>query len=251
MTAFGSSQLAILLGNGDGSFHQAATYTVTPLPDRIVTADFNKDGHLDVAFCGLSAVLLLGNGDGTFQVPGQIPQASGGQCIAADVNGDGNMDLLATGPNLGVLSVFLGRGDGTFGSRTDYAVGVPGSVPIDLVAADFNGDGKLDVAVADVGMNLIAILQGNGDGTFQAQKIIPAPKLMFGVRQLVAGDFTGDGKLDLAAREMCSRSSRETEMTHSRKVSSTGPGRPGWFPGTSMVMESRIWLRRQQQRPCF
>jgi len=199
MTAFGSSQLAILLGNGDGSFHQAATYTVTPLPDRIVTADFNKDGHLDVAFCGLSAVLLLGNGDGTFQVPGQIPQASGGPCIAADVNGDGNMDLLATGPNLGVLSVFLGRGDGTFGSRTDYAVGVPGSVPIDLVAADFNGDGKLDVAVADVGMNLIAILQGNGDGTFQAQKIIPAPKLMFGVRQLVAGDFTGDGKLDLAA----------------------------------------------------
>lgn len=75
--------------------------------------------------------------------------------------------------------------------RTDFPVG---HSPSAVAVGDFNGDGKLDMAVADEGDNTVSILLGNGDGTFQSQSTFPAGAAPGAI---VAGDFNGDGKLDL------------------------------------------------------
>lgn len=108
--------------------------------------------------------------------------------VAADVNGDGNLDLIAAAPT--TATVLLGNGDGTFQSGVAYPVG--GS---QAFVDDFNADGKLDLAVSD-GSGNVYILLGNGDGTFQTP--IPIESGYSSIGELVTGDFNGDGKPDLA-----------------------------------------------------
>ncbi len=167
-----------------------------------MAGDFNGDGHLDLAVAdtGSETVsVLLGNGDGTFQPPayyavGTDPDA----IVAGDFNGDGRLDLAVenSGSNInffpGTVSVLLGNGDGTFQSQVTDAVG---SRPVSIVAGDFNGDGRLDLAVANIGSDMVSVLLGNGDGTFQPQVTYAVGS---GPDSIVAGDFNGDGRLDLA-----------------------------------------------------
>ena len=83
-----------------------------------------------------------------------------------DLNGDGKPDLAAANFNSGTVSVLLGNGNGTFGTRADYATGFwPSSVAI----GELNGDGKPDLAVANSESNTVSVLLGNGDGTFGAK----------------------------------------------------------------------------------
>ena len=97
------------------------------------------------------------------------------------------------------MSLLLGNGDGTFQPAGQYAVG---SDPRAIVAGDFTGDGQLDLAVAaydpDTGPGYIAVLLGNGDGTFQPAVDYPVGD---GPDAIVAADFTGDGHLDLAVED--------------------------------------------------
>ncbi len=169
-------------------------YVVGGNPQYAETADFNRDGKLDlvIANYGTGMVqVLLGNGDGTFQSHqdyfaggcAQIP-------IIGDFNGDGILDLAV--PYCSGVAVLLGHGDGTFGPAVSYPVGT-GS--IQGITADFNGDGKLDLAIGGFGTG-VSILLGNGDGTFQPYVNYPVPG---GVQTgVIAGDFNRDGKLDLA-----------------------------------------------------
>jgi hypothetical protein len=110
--------------------------------------------------------------------------------IAADLNGDGILDLANTNFGDSTVSVLLGNGDGTFQTQVAYPVAQGAG---DIAAADFNGDGHLDLAVSTSGF--VSILIGNGDGTFQSHKD-------FGLNDkghlVASGDFNGDGKLDLA-----------------------------------------------------
>jgi FG-GAP-like repeat len=115
---------------------------------------------------------------------------------AGDFNGDGAIDLAVAdfdgSPSGNFISVLLNAGNGTFPTHAEYAAG---QGPISIIAADFNGDGKLDLAVSNSNADSISILLGNGDGTFQphvdyATGSFPA--------QVVTGDFNRDGKLDLA-----------------------------------------------------
>ena len=108
--------------------------------------------------------------------------------VAADFNGDGNLDIAAVGLYQRIVSVYLGNGHGRFQHRGDYATGQDNGND-SLVVGDFNGDGKLDLAVRGV-----SILLGNGDGSFQRPLIYPA-----GDNAVAVGDFNGDGKLDLAS----------------------------------------------------
>jgi hypothetical protein len=182
--------------------------------NSVVIADFNGDGILDLAFanpCGDTypcpnngvVAVLLGNGDGTFQAPLTTPAgAVTFGLVLADFNGDGKPDLAVingcgtNGWNCGSLdgnvTIFLGKGDGTFTIGNSYTLGI---FPDQGVTADFNGDGKLDLAIVNSNDDTVSILLGNGDGTFAAPVPYPCVASPAGI---VAGDFNRDGKVDLA-----------------------------------------------------
>jgi len=197
---------AIMLGNGNGTFVPSSAYfasTADPTTSALAAADFNGDGNLDLAIANQiygSAFVALGYGDGAFNGAGNLNASGFPMGIAVgDFNGDGKLDAIvaggASGPGGGEgLNVSLGNGDGTF----TLANGSP--IPFQqylgpIVTADFNGDGKLDVAVAAYEGNELYILLGNGDGTFGTPTTITVGN---DPNAIVAGDFNNDGKLDLA-----------------------------------------------------
>ncbi len=185
-----SSDGTLELGNGDGTFTLGTPVAGTP----VAVADFNGDGKPDVLEQGTGTLLvLLGNGDGTFQAPVSTNSSASLLPIAAgDLNGDGHADVVGVFDSN--LLVYLGKGDGTFAAAVSYSLG---AAPETITLGDFNGDGKTDVVASASGSSgpgqEIALL-GNGDGTFQ-----PAVTSigLYLPASTVAGDFNGDGKLDL------------------------------------------------------
>lgn len=183
------------MGNGDGTFSpSSAVFAGAPMYSPTLAADFNADGNLDLAFW---SAVALGYGNGAFTQWDDLSASFPEAVAVGDFNRDGKLDaVVANGgsvvyPDSGI-SVSLGNGDGTFTPGSTIPLG---SVLLDVVAADFNADGMLDLAVTDVGSNTVSILLGNGDGTFGAPLTIPVGN---GPRAIVAGDFNNDGKLDLA-----------------------------------------------------
>jgi FG-GAP-like repeat len=184
----GSGEIDIYLGNGDGTFRPSVK-TKTVVADAVMlAADFNGDGKLDLAVLdGLGTLTVyLGKGNGKM-VQQQVFDTPGGSLKAADFNRDGKLDLLATGGNYG--DVYLGNGDGTFGSPISIPVPYYGIGNVGI--GDFNGDGYLDLADSAGGLY---ILLGNGDGTFQSG--IPY-KTSYGGYSAAAADVNGDGNLDV------------------------------------------------------
>jgi FG-GAP repeat. len=196
------AHISILMGKGDGSFESTASYPVAGV--LLLAGDFNNDGKPDLATRANSTSLavLLNNGDGTFQNPQSlaVPHPLVRVFAAGDFNGDGKPDLFAYGRSLNVdsarlVSLFLGRGDGTFQSpiNTNGNWG-QGSGPYSISVGDFDRDGKLDAAVTD---EFLTVLRGNGDGTFKT------PATPLGLQNtssdLKVSDFNGDGKLDLVS----------------------------------------------------
>jgi hypothetical protein len=184
-------------------------FTAAPNPPpisslQLIAADFNGDGKIDLAAMGgtgNTVTILLGNGDGTFTAAPSQPQFVASQLVAADLNGDGKLDLAALDFSSDTVTILLGNGNGTFSASS--------TLPTDsnfgsfaLVVADFNGDGKADVAVAvrannpaDTPNDKVSIFLGGGDGTF-ADRFDVA--LVAGeLTSLAAADLTGSGS-DLA-----------------------------------------------------
>ena len=170
-------------------------------PLAAITADFNHDGKPDLALASEGYVeIYLGNGDGTFQNP--VVYSSDyvfpNELAAGDFNGDGKLDLAVTANYAGVngvsvLGIMLGNGDGTFQAPVYYKADRGGT---DVVAADFNGDGKLDCLMLNGSSETVSVLLGNGDGTFQSA--VNYKVRGSGSTVAAVGDFNGDGLLDVA-----------------------------------------------------
>jgi hypothetical protein len=139
---WGSNNISILLGKGDGTFMPQVTYNAGDgNPNAVVVGDFNGDGKLDLAVANYSGVLvLLGNGDGTFQPPLFNAVSQADSLVAADFNGDGKLDLATT--DYAAVVILYGNGDGTF---TQSEIGDLSCFSVTV--GDFNGDGKPDLAV--------------------------------------------------------------------------------------------------------
>lgn len=161
VTNAGSNSVSILLGVGNGTFRMAVNYSAGSTPTGIVAADFNGDGVPDLAVTnntGRNVSILLGIGDGTFRLAGTYPVGSGPQGVAAaDLNCDGIVDLAVASGDFSNVSILLGVGDGTFQPTVDFPLPV-GSTPTGIVTADFNGDGKSDLATGDSGSNDVSVL---------------------------------------------------------------------------------------------
>jgi uncharacterized repeat protein (TIGR01451 family) len=207
-----SGDVVVLLGNGDGTFQSATSFPAVGFiyfsNPALAIADVNGDGYADFAVTNaLGTVVLLGNGDGTFQAARSVAaeEQGGIGIIGTDLNGDGQADLFVYGA-YSESWVLLGNGDGTFtvSSFTTANGTNHGAFPTSALIADFDGDGKPDLALIydwvsagapSTPIGLLQIMPGNGDGTFGAAVTYPvAQGTTFGV----VGEFNGDGESDVA-----------------------------------------------------
>ncbi len=192
--------LTMYLNNGDGTFMAQAPITGAPYGYELVVGDFNGDGKLDVAQIGdgdtdnpATLAIMLGNGNGTFQ-PAIDTEIAPGALADGDFNGDGRLDLAVTSFNTDTVSILLGNGNGTFSTEQSITTASPTN---EIETADLNGDGKLDLVMSSPGANTVSVFLGNGDGTFTAA---PGGPIAVGndPEGIAVGDLNGDGIPDIA-----------------------------------------------------
>jgi len=205
-----AADVSIFLGHGDGSLSvKPSSYAIGGFAwNRPLIADFNGDGLPDVVESDdqYNLVYLQGYGDGSFRaaptygLPNSFDQSAYTFSVATgDFNGDGIPDVVAgqVGDDASTgVAVYLGKGDGTFYPGDSYGTSANMSY---VAVADFNGDGKLDIAAIDRVNNLVQIFLGNGDGSFSIGAAYPTSSQSNSAAQnLVVGDFNKDGKADIA-----------------------------------------------------
>ncbi|MCA9304770.1 MAG: VCBS repeat-containing protein [Phycisphaerales bacterium] len=190
---------SVMLNNGDGTFASEVRYA-TPSSGPVATLlrDLDDDGNLDLAvlcYWGNAVNILYNNGNGAFDTlvrypTGYVPEGA----AIGDLDGDGDLDMAAN-YSQGV-SVLLNNGDASFAPETPYGIeGTPSSFPIRVAFGDLDGDGDLDMTVADGAHTDMFVFLNSGDGTFTAPNLYTTVTQM---TEVELGDLDGDGDLDMA-----------------------------------------------------
>ena len=195
-----SDNISVLLNKGDGTFLSSVTYAAGDWPIKIVSGDLDRDHDMDlVSVNSLSydVTVFLNNGEGLFSPDSSYPVAEGPLGITiADMNSDGNLDLVVANSGAYVtsasISVLINTGDGTFASQLTYPTGLGAYA---VYAADFDGDGDLDITTANSRADNISVHINNGYGTLTLSNTYTVPAFPVSV---FASDFDGDGDLDIS-----------------------------------------------------
>jgi len=202
--------VSVLLGNGNGTFQSGVTQAVGADPESVAVTDFNGDGKADLVaanFADNTVSVFLGRGNGTFQAgPTVQTEIEPFDLVIADWLVDGRPDVavLQSNNNASQVRILAGHGAGYFTPGNVYDIARPVDMDHDgdgyydppIVNADFNGDGKPDLAAVNSARNAISVRLGVGDGTLADAIEVAYPSGVAPI-SMVAGDFDGDGKTDL------------------------------------------------------
>jgi hypothetical protein len=190
--------VSVLLGLGDGSFLPHVEFATLSSPSGIAIADVNGDGLPDIVTANYeecSNALLPGNGDGTFDAPIECFSTCIPNTVAiADLDRDGFLDAVNAVNGFNHIAVSRGAADGALHFSGAFPTGNPSPHGVSL--ADFNGDGRADVASGNRGGTVAFVLSGTGDGGFQTALQLPFPTAPISI---TVGDVDGDGLADIAA----------------------------------------------------
>ena len=195
--------LLVFFGAGDGTFDQISTLFTGDLsrPYSVLITDLDGNNLLDllVSNIGTSNIgVFLGDGTGNFNEQSTYAtDAIPYRLITADFNGDGIIDAATSNFDGDSVSILLGNGSGTFSPQTSIYTG-NGSAPFGIVSGDFDGDTILDLVVTNSESNNIALLIGNGDGSFNQTLIYSTGDDSY-PDAVAAGDFNRDGRLDIVS----------------------------------------------------
>jgi hypothetical protein len=241
----GQQYIEIYAGNGDGTFKLASSYYTSYFSEFPAVGDFNGDGWLDLVISEFqtNSMEFFSGGSGGFSDGGSIPDGAENP-IAADMNGDGKLDILDYG------CILLGKGDGTFttGGCAQYS-GIP------VAIGDFDGDGQPDAALSNPfgSPPLLVIALGAGDGTFKKSFEFPAG-LNGGPGAI--GDFNADGRLDAVTNDgylmlQTTASLTPVELAFgNQNVKTTSPPQPATLTnvGTRALVIKRIGVDGTNRR---
>ncbi len=241
----GATNVTVMLGNGSGGFTPSASspFDVGSSASFVAAGDFNGDGKQDLAVaCGITnqVVILLGNGSGGFTTASGSPitVGTGPSSIAvADFNRDGKADIAVSnfGNGAGSVTILLGNGAGGFSGAPGSPVAA-GNGARSVASGDFNGDGILDLVVANQSSNNVTVLLGDGSGGFHAAAGSPIGVGQAPVSVAVA-DLNGDGNLDFVVANQTTNN-LSVLIGNGTGGFSTGPGSPisvGQGPDTVAV----------------
>ncbi|MBY0523747.1 MAG: FG-GAP-like repeat-containing protein [Gemmataceae bacterium] len=199
------SQVAIMFGRGDGTFTRGPLLTANQRAASLAVGDFDGDGQLDVVVANRDSKdvsLFLRNANGTFKDARNFAVGRQlGSIAAGDFNGDGRLDLAVMHVDDGGLSVLLGDAQQIFRRIGPFTISAGVNPTGELAVGDFNADGRLDIAATDVRGGNVSVLLGNANPNPAVPNTLFLPSVPFptaaGARRLAAGDFNGDGRLDL------------------------------------------------------
>jgi len=199
LTFHADAQLAFTLTSAQGAY--------LTFPNFVVTADINGNGSVDLIVANYSTIgppntlsVLTNNGSGLFGFNATIIIVGQDQAprsvAAADINGDGWVDLIA--PSSGkspifygnTLKVFTNNGSGVFGSNATYTVGTG---PRYVVPSDVNSDGKIDLICLNEISGTLSVLTNNGNGVF----LLSSSPAVGTAKDITVADVNGDSKPDV------------------------------------------------------
>ncbi len=199
----GNGNISVLYGYGNGKFATLKTYSTgfNSYPLSIAICDFNNDSRADLATVNSNTadiVIMLRYKSTPFSIQTIFPTGNNSFPVSVavgDLNNDNQLDIVVANIGTNNVGILLGYGDGIFGQQKIYSTGY-NSLPCSVALGDFNNDGQLDIAVANIGTTYMGILFGYGNGTFSVIKIY-STRIGSSPSSITVADLNKDDQLDI------------------------------------------------------